>query len=203
MNPVLEKTLSIASSSNKRSEWFRHTLNSITKQEDHLKAAFGALELIRVAIHRQSISIARSWNSDDSEPKLKTDKPRLGELSELAVKQYLGLPVPEPDLDYNRFLLRYCESAGWLYQFDQDRDFSDFDHTGIFPPILRAKDPANPPALWGKQFTAPDYVQPLEKSLDAEIKRIEASHLSAPWLTQAIAGMPEDTQDVYYRGVLA
>jgi hypothetical protein len=96
MNPTLQQSLDIAVKSSARSQWFRETLQAIMEQEDHEKKALGAFELIRVAQHRQAIAIAKHWQSRDDEPKLRTTRPRLRELTEQAVNQYLGLPVYEP-----------------------------------------------------------------------------------------------------------
>lgn len=203
MNPILQKSLEVAVRSSARSQWFRDTLKAIMEQEDHEKTAFGAFELIRVAKHRQAIAIAKSWQSDDFEPKLRTTRPRLRELTEMALNQYLGLPVHESDLDYNRFLQCYSDACDYLKSWRNRREHTDFEQTGVIPQIMRAKDPANPPTLWGKFFTAPEYVEPTEKSLDAEIARIESSPVSAPWLSKAMRTIPDDSQDVYQRGVLS
>ena len=205
MNPILEKSLEVAVRSSTRSQWFRETLKAIMGQADHEKTAFGAFELIRVVKQHQKDAIhehnrKRNPNSVREDPVI---RPRLHELTECAMRQYLGLPVPEPDLDYNRFLIRYCESAGWLHRFDQDRDWKKFDRTGILPPILRAKDLANPPGLWGKLFEAPGYLDSKNLTKEEEIRRIEASPVSAPWLSKAMRSIPKDEEDVYHRHVTA
>ena len=202
MNPALQMSLDIAVRSSTRSQWFRDTLKAIIDQEDHERTAVGAFELIRAAKHRQAIAIAKSWQSEDYEPKLRTTRPRLRELTEMALNQYLGLPVPEADLDYNRFLKCYSDAGDYNKGWSNRREYTDFEQSGVIPQIMRTKDLENPPALWEKFFTAPEYVEPTEKSLDAEIARIESSPVSAPWLSEAMRTIPNDSRDVYQRGVL-
>jgi hypothetical protein len=173
-------------------------------QKDHEKTALGAFELYRVVVH-QNDGIHEDYREGHPDAVCEDPviKPRLHELTECAMRQYLGLSVPEPDLDYNRFLIRYCESAGWLHRFDQDRNWNEFDRTGILPSILRAKDPSNPPGLWGKLFEAPGYLKPKNRTKEEEILRIEDSRVSSPWLSQAMRTIPKDEQDVYHRHVKA
>ena len=203
MNLILQKSLDVAIRSTSRSLWFRDTLKAIMDQEDHEKAAVGAFELIRIARHRQRIAIAKHWQSEDYEPKLRTTRPRLRELTEMALNQYLGLPVPEVNLDYNRFLKCYSDAGDYNKGWSNSRVYADFEQSGVIPQIMRTKDPENPPALWGKFFTAPEFVEPTEKSLDAEIARIESSPVAAPWLSEAMRTVPAEFGDVYQRGVLS